>query len=248
MSSRRKSPVHMVFTEPQHCSIDLRLRILSRLPFFKDLPAKAVEEINRHFVEMDYQRGERIYTVGDPAERLYVVADGKVRLLQHAESGKDVLLGILGSGEFFGNLAALGTAVHIDTAEAHTPICALSVRSEDFRQILDEHTGLALRALEVLGERLSAANQRVLLISAMPVDRRIAFMLLEISRKFGRQEEMGLLIDMPLSRDDLAEMTGATPETVSRVLSQLQSGGVITSGRQWIAITDRQKLEAQAGA
>ncbi|HPO57716.1 MAG TPA: Crp/Fnr family transcriptional regulator, partial [Anaerolineaceae bacterium] len=115
-------------------------------------------------------------------------------------------------------------------------------------QILDEHTGLALRALEVLGERLSAANQRVLLISAMPVDRRIAFMLLEISRKFGRQEEMGLLIDMPLSRDDLAEMTGATPETVSRVLSQLQSGGVITSGRQWIAITDRQKLEAQAGA
>ncbi|MBN1666596.1 MAG: Crp/Fnr family transcriptional regulator [Anaerolineales bacterium] len=247
MKARRKSPVNTIITEPQQCSTDLRLKILARLPFFVGLPAKALEEINRRFVEVGYQPGERIYTAGDPSERLFVVAEGRVKLLQHAAGGRDILLDLLTSGEFFGNLAILGVASYPDTAHAQAPACVLSIRAEDFRQVLDAHPELALKTLQVLGERLNNANRRVLLLSAMPVEQRIAFLLLELSAKFGRAQELGLLIDVPLSRDDLAEMAGTTPESVSRVLSQLQSRGMITSGRQWIAITDRAGLEALAG-
>lgn len=247
MKPRRKSPVNTTTTEAQHCSIDLRLKILGRQPFFAGLSPEALRQVNARFVEAGYQPGEQIYAAGAPAERLYVIAEGKVKLLQHATSGRSVLLELLASGDFFGNLAALGVAEYPDTAQAQTSACVLSVRSDDFRRILDEHPELALKTLAVMADRLQAANRRVLQLSAMPVDRRIAFTLLELGKKLGREQEGNLLIDTPLSRDDLAEMTGATTETVSRVMSQLQSDGIIESGRQWVAITDWERLEVHAG-
>lgn len=246
MKSRRKSPVNTITTEPQHCSIDLRLKILSRLPFFAGLPAKAMEQINRHFVEVGYEPGDIVYSAGEPAERLYVVAEGKLKLLQHAPGGRNLLLDILTTGEFFGSLTTLGAATYTDTAQLQTPACLLSIRSDAFQQILDAHPKLALKTIAIMAERLNTANQRVLQIVSMPVDRRIAYTLLALGKKLGRKEEMGLLIDVPLSRDDLAEMTGTTPETASRVMSQLQSSGVIESGRQWIAITDWDAMEELA--
>ncbi len=247
MKSRRKSPVTTIATEPHHCSIDLRLKILGRLPFFAGLSQAALEEVNKRFVEVGYLPGDTVYSAGDEAERLFVVAEGKIKLLQHGEGGKNVLLDILTTGEFFGNVATLGAASYSDSAQIQTPSCVLSIRSDDFRAVLDQHPQLALKALEIMAERLNAANRRVLQLSSMPVDRRIAFTLLRLGDKLGREQDMGLLIDVPLSRDELAEMTGATPETVSRVLSQLQSGGIITSGRQWIAITGRERLAELAG-
>lgn len=244
MKSRRKSPVNLTATEAQHCSIDLRLRILGRLPFFAGLPKKALESVNQRFVEVGYQPGDMVYAAGDPAERLFVVAEGKMKLLQHAANGRNVLLDILTTGEFFGNLTVLGADVYADTAQAQAPSCVLSIRSEAFREVLNEHPELALKTLAVMAERLKAANRRVLQLSSMPVEKRIAFTLTELGRKLGRANETGLLIDVPLSRDDLAEMTGATPETVSRVMSQLQTNGIIESGRQWVAIANREQLAA----
>lgn len=243
MKTRRKSPVNLVTTEADHCSIDLRMRILGRLPFFAGLSQKAVERINQHFVEVGYQLGDRIYTAGDPAERLYVVADGKVKILQHAAGGRDVLLDIYSTGDFFGNLTALGAASYTDSAEAQSPACVLSIRSDSYRQILDEYPGLALKTLEVMAARLNDANQRVLQLSSMPAEKRIAITLKKLARKLGRQKEALLLIDVPLSRDDLAEMTSTTPETVSRVMSQMQSSGIIESGRQWVGIRDLKSLD-----
>ncbi len=243
MKTRRKSPVNLTITEQQHCSIDLRLKILSRLPFFADLSRNILETINKHFIEIAFQAGDVVYMAGDVADRLYVVAEGKIKLLQHSISGHDVLLNILTTGEFFGNLAMLGIATHPDTALAQAPCCILSISSDSFRQILDEHPELALKTIHVLSDRLTSANQRVLQISSMPVEKRIASTLLELGRKLGRTNENILLIDVPLSREDLAGMTGTTPETVSRVMSQLQTSGIIESGRQWVGIRDMTRLE-----
>ncbi|HZW02647.1 MAG TPA: Crp/Fnr family transcriptional regulator [Anaerolineaceae bacterium] len=246
MKARRKSPVNLVATEPQHCSIDLRLKILGRLPFFTGLTPRALADINQRFVEVGYQPGEWIYAAGDPAERLFVVAEGKVKLLQHTANRRNVLLDILTSGEFFGNLATLGVAAYPDTAQAQTPGCILSIRSEDFRQTLDEHPELALKTLQIMTERLNAANQRVLQLSSLPVEKRLAATLVKLAQKLGRQQDAMLLIDVPLSRDDLADMTGATPESVSRVMSQLEKDGILESGRQWVGIRALKELESLA--
>jgi signal-transduction protein with cAMP-binding, CBS, and nucleotidyltransferase domain len=107
LKSRRKSPVNLITTEPHNCSIHLRLNILSHLPFFAGLSREEMEAVNQHFVDVGYEPGETIYRADDPTERLFVVADGKVKLLQHGVNGRNVLLDILTSWVGVVNLRAL---------------------------------------------------------------------------------------------------------------------------------------------
>ncbi|MCL4562442.1 MAG: Crp/Fnr family transcriptional regulator [Chloroflexi bacterium] len=222
------------------------MKILGELPFFHGLSSQALEEINRHFVEVGYAAGEVIYHAGDPARRFYAVADGKVKLLQHALSGRNVLLDILIPGEFFGSLSPRDAMDYPDTAQAQTPVCALSINSAEFRTTLDRYPEAALIVLDLMANRLQAANENVFRLSSMEAEQRIASTLLKLGEKLGRSHEGGILIDLPLSRDELAEMTGTTTETASRTVSQFQAKGLIQGGRQWIAITDLDALKSVA--
>lgn len=246
MSDRRKSPLDSESVEPHMCSPQMRLDILSQVPFFKPLKQDKVAAINRLFRERGYLPGETIYFAGDPAEHLFVLADGKVKLLRHNWTGKDVLLDLLTPGEFFGSLSSLGDDAYAETAQAQTPVCALTIQAEDFRSILDRHPAAALAVLDLVSERLRAAHETIRQLSAHSVEQRIAQTLLKLGEKLGEQQEIGLLIQVPLSRDDLAQMTGTTPETASRVMSRFQKEGLIESGREWVAITDWEALTALA--
>lgn len=229
------------------CSIDLRLSILAKVPFFRVLSAAELEQVNRLFREVGFEPGETICMSGDPAERLFVVAEGRVRLLRHSLAGKDILLDLLAPGEFFGSLSALGADFYPDTAQAQTSVCILTISKDAFQQILEQYPPVALNVIGIMADRLRAANERVQQLSVLPVEGRVANILLMLSRKFGEQRELGRLIQVPLSREDLAAMTGTTAESASRAMSQLQKSGLIQTGRQWVAVTDQAGLEAVAG-
>lgn len=246
MSDRRKSPLKAENFEPEMCSVELRLEILSRVSFFAELSPQDINEVNKLFRERGYMSGDTIYFAGDAAERLYVVASGKVKLIRHTLEGQDVLLDILTPGEFFGSLSALGDDIYPDTAQAQTAACVLGVGAEEFRTILRSYPSVALTVLDRVSERLKTAHEMVRQLSAHSVERRIAYTLLKLADKLGEEGEVGLLIQMPLSRDDLAEMTGTTTETASRVMSQFQKQNLVRSGRGWVAITDGEGLEAIA--
>ncbi len=228
------------------CSIDLRLRLLGQQSFFANLSQADLTAINQKFSEVGYEPEEFIYKAGDLAAHLFIVAEGRVKLFQTAANGKNVLLDLLGWGEFFGSLAALGTQDYPDTAQAQTHCCILEISSEDFRHILDAHSGVTLKVLEAMSQRLQAANDRFFLISSAPVEKRVAVTLLRLASKLGRKRKIGLLVETPLSRENLAEMTGSTTETVSRVISQFQKEGWIATGRQWIALKDISSLQVLA--
>lgn len=225
------------------CSEDLRLRILSRVPFFTGLKHEDLEQINRLFRERGYSPAETICLAGDPAEKLFVVADGRVKLLRHSLSGKNVLLDMLTPGEFFGSVSTLGDEVYPHTAEAQTQSCVLTIEANDFREILGMYPQAALKVVDIMAERLRTAHERVRQLSALSVEGRIANILLVLSKKFGTSSDVGLLIQSPLRRDDLAAMSGTTTETASRVMSQFQKDGLIQTGRQWVSILDPQALE-----
>jgi CRP/FNR family transcriptional regulator, nitrogen oxide reductase regulator len=243
MSPRRKSPLKLEVTQSHMCSVDLRLKILGQLPFFKGLSQDALEKINQSFHEVGYEVDEIICFAGDPVERLFVVADGRVKLVRHALTGKDVLLDMLTVGEFFGSLANLDNDVYPDTAQAQTPVCVLTIGRDAFRHILDRYPSVTLKVVDIMAARLRAAHERVRQLSVSPVEARIAHVLLVLSGKFGQQSEVGMLIQVPLAREDLASMAGTTPETASRVMSQFQKEGLVEAGRQWVAVLERDRLE-----
>lgn len=226
------------------CDLKLRLYILGRLPFFSGLPDSTMHDINLLFTERGYAVGEIIYFEKSPASRLYVVADGHVKLMRHTLSGKDVLLDILNQGEFFGGLTHAQDDTYAETAHAHTPVCTLSIEGGDFRQILSRHPPAAIKVMEIMAQRLREAHEMVRLLSVSSVEQRLAHVLLKLGHKLGEKNDVGLLIQLPLGRGDLAELTGTTTETASRVMSQLQKEGLIRTGRRWVAITDTPGLAA----
>src|SRR5574340_1181045 len=213
MPGRRKSPLRIEVTEAHMCSVDVLLKVLGQLPFFSGLSKAELERVNQLFHEYGYQPGETICIAGDPAERMFVVADGRVRLMWQSLAGKNVLLDLLQPGEFFGSLSFRQGDVYPETAEAQTQTCILRIGAEDFQKILEKHPGIALKVLEIMSTRLRKAHERVSQLSALSVEGRIASMLSMLGKKFGRKNEMGVLIEVPLGREDLAAMTGTTTET-----------------------------------
>jgi CRP-like cAMP-binding protein len=244
MSGRKKSPLRLAPITPEACGVDLRLDILSRLPFFDGLSSVALEEINRLFRDHGYLAGEAIYYAGDPADALYVVAAGRVKLARHTLGGQDVLLDVLGPADFFGHLTPATGEGYPDTATALTAACVLRVGGDDFRSVLARFPSVALSLLDITARRLLESQELIRQLSADSAEQRVAHALLRLSEKLGEPSEVGTLIQMPLSREDLADMTGTTTETASRVMSHFQKQQLIQSGRQWVAITNADGLRA----
>lgn len=241
--TRPKSPVRPDWLDPAVCSLDYRLKLIGRLPFFRHLPVEAIAHINDLFHDFDVAAGERIYHEGDAASHLYLVALGKVKLMRNTAGGREVLLDVLCGGDYFGSFSTLGGRAHSETAIAQTDGCILRISAADFDRILAEHPAVTRKVLEAVSQRLAESQQVIEQLSAYTVEQRIAAALLRLAGKLGEARGGGVLIQLPFSRQDLAAMTGSTVETVSRVMSRFAEAGWVKSGRQWVTITDPKKLE-----
>jgi CRP-like cAMP-binding protein len=236
--SRPKSPVRLDWVDPVICSLEYRLKIIGRLPFFKHLTEQAVSQINALFRDRDIAANQAIYFEGDDAEYLYLVAMGKVKLVRHTTLGREVLLDILHGGEYFGTLSVFGGHVHTETAIAQTDCCILQISAIDFEKILTDHPDVTRKALEVVSKRLTESQDVIKQLSSYSAEQRIAAALLRLAGKLGEPRGQGILIQLPFSRQDLAAMTGTTTETVSRVMSRFAEDRWIKSGRKWVTITE----------
>jgi len=246
MGNRRKTPVEIDTIPAHQCSIGLRLELLGKLPFLASLSADELAAANKRFKARDFAEGATIYFADDPATHLYVVAIGQVRLMQHSPAGKDVLLDVLQPGEFFGSLMPGDDGRYAETAQAHTDTCILGINAEAFRRLMTSDPRIALAVLDLTTERLHAAQETVRRLSAYPMEQRLAAVLVRLAGKLGEQRADDLLIQTRLSREDLAQMTAATPETISRIMTQLQKDGLVSSGRQWVAVKDLDGLRRLA--
>jgi CRP-like cAMP-binding protein len=247
MIDRRRSPVEPITVNPLQCTpIEVR-RILAGAPFFRRLAAADVARIAAGFRQTHVAAGETIHRAGDPATRLCIVAAGMVKVARPTPDGQDVVTDILAPGEFFGSLAQLGDAVYAEDVTAQTATCLLTISTEEFQSLLERYPPVALATLEFVALRLRGAHETIEQLSAYPVEQRVAATLLKLANRLGRSEGSATLIEMPLSRQDLADMTGATVETISRVMSDLRRAGIVESGRRWISILDHERLLQVAG-
>lgn len=242
MSDKKTTPLNSPSLEGHHCTPGLRLEKLGMVPFFQDLKEEELRTINEKFTAKHYNKGETVYRQGDRATMLRVVVAGNVKLVSHTMDGTDVLLDMLKPGEFFGKPIPKGEDVYDETAQTQTNACILSIRLTDFQKIMDDHPPVAVSVLDITTERLTESRQRIQHLSTLPVKKRIAHILVTLVNKFGEEDKRGLLIQLPLSRKDLADMAGTSSETASRIMSQFQQDDLITSGRQWVAINDKPEL------
>jgi CRP-like cAMP-binding protein len=210
-------------------------RLLQQL-LFQGLDASQLQEIVGLAQQRQVPRGSFFFGQGDPASTLYVLVTGRVRILQVTLEGQQVLLRVLAPGEMFGGVALLGDAVYPASAEAAQDCVALAWDGKTLARLMERFPRMALNALRLLAGRLQELQDRYRELATERVERRVARTLLRLARQTGRKVEGGVLIDFPLSREDLAKMTGTTLYTVSRILSSWEKKGLIETGRQRVLI------------
>ena len=181
---------------------------------------------------------------GQDSTMLYIIGDGRVKLSQVTPVGQQVIVNYFGPGEGLGIVMALNEQPYPLSAEAIEPCVAVGWNRETMLELMQRHSQLALNGLNMVGRRFSQMQNRFQELATQRVEQRVARALLRLVRQFGRRVEDGVLIDMPLSREDLAQMTGTNLYNVSRILSKWEALGWIATGRRQVTLKKAHELVA----
>jgi CRP/FNR family transcriptional regulator len=221
---------------------DKKPKILNGIPIFSSLTERELKAIDPLFLEEGFKKDDYIFWEGDPSNWLYVVAEGKVRILKHSVSGKDIILEILSVGDIFGGVAVLDKIPYPASAQAMEDSRILKLSRTNLFKILDRYPTVALDTVTYMGKRLRDAHEMMRSLAAERVERRIAALLLRLAEKIGIEESGGIRLDINLTRLDLAELAGTTVETAIRVMSKFGKDGLVKSRSKRIVIIDKERL------
>jgi CRP-like cAMP-binding protein len=186
--------------------------------------------------------GQTLFHQGSPARRCYMVISGRLKLVKLHEQGKEAVLRYIGPGDITAAVAVFKEKAYPLTAVAIGETMVTGWDRATIMALLREFPDLAIHLLQVVVERLDEVQTRYLELNAEQVQQRLARALLRIMKHSGRRTPEGILIDFPLSRQELADYTGTTLFTVSRTLSAWEKNGWVVSGRERITITDPHAL------
>lgn len=241
MSDRRRTPLYIEVIDPQHCTPEVRRQILTEVSFFSDLKPAELEAVDRRARSVGFTAGDWVYREGEPAAQLFVIATGVVKTTRLSAEGMHTTTGLLGPGDFCGVLPALGFDAYQESAQALSGACLLAFGIADFNWVLGRYPSVSRAALSAVSLRLAATQDALFRIGGT-VEQRTASVLLELADKLGVRRRTGVLVQTPLSREDLADLVGARTETVSRLLSRWRRQGLVETGRRWVAVVDPDAL------
>ncbi len=213
------------------------IRLLLEVPAFRALGTDELSDVAASAQVREAQRHDYIFRQGVAADAVYVLTRGRVKVTQSAAQGSRVLLRFLGPGDMFGSLLLNSEECYPSSAQAVRWAQVLTWTAGAMSLLVDRHPRIALNVLRELNRGMRELSERYVELATERVERRVAHALMRLARQAGWKTDDGvLLIDMPLSRQDLAEMTGTTLYTVSRILRDWGRQGLVDTGRERITI------------
>jgi len=209
---------------------------LARVSLFEGLPLRALEDILAAGVEKAYAEDSFLFYQDDPAERMYVLLSGRVKLTQLSDDGQQVIMRVITPGLMFAAIGIVQGAKYPVSAQAAADSVVLYWNQDVLLELIGHYPVLALRALRMMSNQVREFQDRYRELATERVERRLARAILRLAAQTGRKTEEGVLLDLTISRQDLAEMSGTTLFTVSRILSQWEGQGLVQTGRERILI------------
>ncbi|HZQ09937.1 MAG TPA: Crp/Fnr family transcriptional regulator [Anaerolineae bacterium] len=223
-------------------SDDEQLALLMRVPLFARLNRSELEVVAAAARRQHVERDEFVFQQGSPASDICILRAGRVRVTQVTPDGNQVLLRFIHPGQMFGGVAAFGLAEYPASAQAIEPSQVWLWNGKTMRELMQRMPQLALNALDHTVETIQQLQTRVRELQTERVERRVARAVLRLARQSGKRVESGILIDLPLSRQDLAEMTGTNLYSVSRILSGWEKQGLLEAGRERVVLREPHRL------
>lgn len=220
---------------------------LSRASLFSALDDDAAAALRAGMVEVGLERGEVLFTEGQPGDRLYVIVEGKVKLGATSGDGRETLLAILGPGEMFGELSLFDPGPRTATATALTDVSLIGLGNTDLRPWLTGRPEVALSLLRALARRLRRTNEAMADLVFSDVPGRVAKALLDLATKFGEPlPDGGIHVVHDLTQEELAQLVGASRETVNKALADFQNRGWLRLEQRGVDLLEPERLRRRS--
>jgi CRP/FNR family cyclic AMP-dependent transcriptional regulator len=220
--------------------------VVRQAPLFAALDDEAAEALRATMTRVEVPRGEEIFHEGDPGDRLYVIVEGKIKLGRASGDGRENLLAVLGPGEMFGELSLFDPGARNATGTAVADTVLIGMGSDDLDEWLRGRPDVARHLLRALARRLRRTNEALADLVFSDVPGRVAKALLDLSERFGRPTDDGLRVAHDLTQEELAQLVGASRETVNKALADFASRGWLRLEARAVVLLDVDRLRKRA--
>ncbi|HET7173913.1 MAG TPA: Crp/Fnr family transcriptional regulator [Nocardioidaceae bacterium] len=220
--------------------------VLRQAPLFSGLDDEAAAALSASMTACRLRRGDVLFHEGDAGDRLYVVTDGKVKLGRTSSDGRENLLAILGPGQMFGELSLFDPGPRSASVTAVTDCTMQSLSHDELLKLLDGRPQVARALLWQLASRLRKTNDVVADLVFSDVPGRVAKALLDLAGRFGREADDGVHVHHDLTQEELAQLVGASRETVNKALADFASRGWLRLEPRSVVLLDVDRLRHRA--
>ncbi len=220
--------------------------VLARAPMFSALDAEAAVALRSSMDTVNLSKGQILFHEGDRGERLYIITDGKMKLGHTSTDGRESLLAVLGPGELLGELSLFDPGPRTATATALTDVSLMALAHVALRPWLTGRPEVAEALLGALAQRLRRTNEQMADLVFSDVPGRVAKTLLELGEKFGRQLPDGLHVTHDMTQEELAQLVGASRETVNKALADFAARGWIRLESRSVVLLDTERLDRRS--
>ncbi len=220
--------------------------VLRRAPLFEALDDDSAAALQAGVTVVELARAERLFEEGASGNQLYVILDGKIKLTRAAADGRENLLSVLGPGEMFGELSLFDPRPRTASATAVTDSRLAALAHDDLRSWLTGRPDVALHLLRALAQRLRRANDVMADLVFTDVPGRVAKALLDLSDRFGTPQEDGLQVNHDLTQEELAQLVGASRETVNKALADFAARGWLQLSAKSVLLIEPERLRKRS--
>ena len=220
--------------------------VLRRAPLFDALDDDSAAALQTGVTIVDLARAERLFDEGASGNQLYVILDGKIKLTRAAADGRENLLSVLGPGEMFGELSLFDPRPRTASATAVTDSRLAALAHDDLRNWLTGRPDVALHLLQALAQRLRRANDVMADLVFTDVPGRVAKALLDLAERFGTAQEDGLQVNHDLTQEELAQLVGASRETVNKALADFAARGWLQLAAKSVLLIEPERLRKRS--
>ncbi len=218
------------------------LKDLKKIDFFKNLSDEELKELEPYLAIVSFGKKENIFSEGEAPEWFYIVLKGKVKVTKLSHEGKEIILEVISPYDIFGGVAVLRNFPYPANAVAMETSEVLRISRKNLMRLVDRFPNLMYCIALQLGDRMKSSYDSLKNIALERVEARIAALLLKLSNKVGVETAKGVLIDMRLTKQDVADMVGTTVETSIRTFSKFKKEGLVTDADGKIIIKNREGL------
>ena len=220
--------------------------VVRRAPLFTGLDDEAAAALLASTTSVELPRGQALFSEGQPGEHLYVIVAGKIKLGRTSGDGRENLLTVLGPGEMFGELSLFDPGPRTATATAVSDARLIALGHTDLQSWLTGRPDVAQHLLGALARRLRRTNETLADLVFSDVPGRVAKALLDLANRFGRPVDGGLLVAHELTQEELAQLVGASRETVNKALADFAARGWLRLEARAVVLLDVERLGRRA--